>query len=230
MFDHIGVLHVLILAALTVALYHARRILPARMPLFCNDGRRGEADKSQRRYMILLDLTEVTLAAIFFLVGGAKLIGEHDMIVLFREIGLGQWFRYVTGTVEVSGALLLVLPFLRGISAIALGGVMIVASLVELLVLHRTPIAALACLGAHAFVAWGRVSHRPALSRCGDREGREVSSGLTRGLAARWAFPRWARVRDPFRAAPRNIASPRHLPVVQRCSGTMTSAYKEQTG
>ena len=100
------------------------------------------------------------LAGTFLLVGGAKLIGRPDMVALFRDIGVGQWFRYVTGAVEVSGAALLVVPFLSSGSAIVLAFVMFVATLIELFVLHRPPVAALACLSGHAFVAWARISKR----------------------------------------------------------------------
>jgi hypothetical protein len=38
---------------------------------------------------------------------------------------------------------------------------MISATLIELFVLRRPPIAAMACLSAHTYVAWGRLLHRP---------------------------------------------------------------------
>jgi hypothetical protein len=111
----------------------------------------------------LLELVELGLAGVFLLVGGAKLIGRPDMVALFGDIGIGQWFRYVTGTIEVTGAALLIVPRLTGASAVLLGAVMIGATLIEFLVLHRPPVAALVCLSGHAFVAWTRVSgsHRP---------------------------------------------------------------------
>ena len=95
------------------------------------------------------------------------------MILLFRKIGVGEWFRYLTGTVEVSGALLLVIPYLSRASAIGLGAVMIIASLVELFVLHRPPVAALACLTAHAFVAWNRMSRVAVTPLPGDLKARQ---------------------------------------------------------
>jgi hypothetical protein len=55
-----------------------------------------------------------------------------------------------------------------------LGGVMIAATLIELFVLHRPPVAALACLGGHTYVAWARVSRRHRLW---------VSGGHTSGVA-----------------------------------------------
>jgi len=196
-FDHIGLLQIVTVSALTLGLYKARRFLSVIARSLVGEHGPGAGDRSQRGYFILLEITEVTLAAIFFVVGGAKLIGQPDMIVLFREIGVGDWFRYLTGVVEVSGALLLVVPFLSGASAIALGAVMIVASLIELFVLHRPPVAALACLSAHTFVAWSRVANTSA-ALGGHVETVSARSGLRRGLAARWTFPHWIRVRDPI--------------------------------
>lgn len=157
MFDHIRLFHILGIVALSVGLYRARRFLPDGARVLPGKPRWTSAAGSRAGF-ILLEATEVTLAAVFFLVGWAKLVGQRDMIELFRAIGVGEWFRYVTGVVEVTAALLLVTPILSGASAMALGVVMIVASLIELFVLHRPPIAAVACLGAHTFVAWSRVS------------------------------------------------------------------------
>ena len=55
----------------------------------------------------------------------------------------------------------MVVPLASGASAVALGIIMISATLIELLVLRRPPIAAMACLSAHTYVAWGRLLHRP---------------------------------------------------------------------
>lgn len=196
MFAHIRLFDLLIVAALTIGLYHARRFLHRSSP----------ADRIERPAFLLLELTELTLAAIFFLVGGAKLIGQRDMIILFRAIGIGEWFRYLTGTVEVGGALLLVTPLLSGLSAIALGAVMIVASMVELFVLHRPPVAALACLSAHTFVAWSRVARGSAAPRASVVAAPAAQSALTRGLTGRWSFPKWVRLRDPLGAPRRRSA------------------------
>jgi hypothetical protein len=95
---------------------------------------------------------------VFFLVGGAKLLGSPDMVALFRDIGVGQWFRYVTGALEVVGATLMLAPFTSGAGSLALGAIMVAATLIELFVLHRAPVAALACLSGHVYVAWARLA------------------------------------------------------------------------
>src|SRR2546426_8844203 len=50
------------------------------------------------------------LAAAFLAAGGAKLAGVPMMVQIFDQIGMGQWFRIVTGLVEVIGAVALVVP------------------------------------------------------------------------------------------------------------------------
>jgi len=96
------------------------------------------------------------MGALFLYLGGAKLLGSPTAVRLFHDIGWGQWFRYVTGVVELSGGLLLVVPRLAGASALLLMTVMMVATGIELFVLHRPPVAATACLCAHGIIAWNR--------------------------------------------------------------------------
>ena len=42
--------------------------------------------------------------------GGAKLAGAEQMVAVFATIGIGQWFRYLTGALEVIGAIGLFFP------------------------------------------------------------------------------------------------------------------------
>ena len=55
-------------------------------------------------------LTQIALAAMFVFAGGLKLTGAPDMVGLFDAIGIGQWFRYVTGSIEVVSAVALLVP------------------------------------------------------------------------------------------------------------------------
>lgn len=168
MFDKPGLLHALLLVLVVSALYLLRKRLPGTRLGRGRDQFESPPERRRRRQLIALECTEIALAGVFFLVGGAKLIGRHDMVELFRSIGVGQWLRYVTGAFEVVGAAFMVVPLASGASAVTLGGVMVAATLIELLVLRRPPIAAMACLSAHTYVAWSRLSHRassePALT------------------------------------------------------------------
>jgi hypothetical protein len=105
---------------------------------------------------VLLHMLELAMGTLFLYLGGAKLLGLPAAVRLFHDIGWGQWFRYVTGVVELTGGLLLVVPRLAGASALLLMTVMVVATGIELFVLHRPPIAATACLCAHGIIAWNR--------------------------------------------------------------------------
>src|ERR1700730_17909400 len=58
------------------------------------------------------------IAAAFLAAGFAKLAGVPFMVELFEQIGLGQWFRVVTGVVEVTGAIALLVPGLASIGAL----------------------------------------------------------------------------------------------------------------
>jgi putative oxidoreductase len=111
---------------------------------------------ARRHHPMVLRGLEFVMGALFLYLGGAKLLGAPAAVRLFRDIGWGQWFRYVTGVVEVSGALLLLIPALAGASALLLMSVMVVATGIELFVLHRPPAAAMACLCGHTVIAWGR--------------------------------------------------------------------------
>ncbi len=160
MFDKPGLLHALLLVLVVSALYALRKRLPGTQLGRSRDQFESPQARRRRRQLIALECIELALAGVFVLVGGAKLIGRHDMVELFRSIGFGQWLRYVTGVFEVVGAAFMVIPFASGASAVTLGIVMISATLIELFVLRRPPIAAMACLSAHTYVAWSRLLHR----------------------------------------------------------------------
>lgn len=179
MFNKIEIIYVFLLGALFVALYVVRKALPGSGLRAWHE--RHESPRALARWhrVLLLEFVELVLAAVFLLVGGAKLIGNPDMVALFRDIGVGQWFRYVTGAVEVTGAALLLLSLLSGASAFLLGGVMIFATLIESFVLRRPPVAAMACLSGHSFVSWARLSKRHVSWLHGEIMDGEITDGGT---------------------------------------------------
>ena len=83
------------------------------------------------------------VATAFFAAGAAKLAGAAYMVQLFEQIGLGQWFRYVTGVIEVVGALALIAPGLVWFGGLWLGGTMFFAVLTHVFVLHTSPVPAI---------------------------------------------------------------------------------------
>ncbi|MEE4454884.1 DoxX family protein [Novosphingobium resinovorum] len=48
----------------------------------------------------------ILLALAFLAAGGAKVAGAPPMVAIFEQIGAGQWFRFVTGILEIVGGLL----------------------------------------------------------------------------------------------------------------------------
>jgi len=45
--------------------------------------------------------------------GFQKISSDPQMVQVFSLIGVGSWFRYLTGTLEILGAIALVIPRLR---------------------------------------------------------------------------------------------------------------------
>lgn len=83
----------------------------------------------------------LTLA--FVAAGGAKLIGAEMMIATYDTIGLGQWFRYLTGIVEIVGVVLLWLPNRQVWGAALLGATMVGAVLAHWLILGPSAVPAI---------------------------------------------------------------------------------------
>jgi uncharacterized membrane protein YphA (DoxX/SURF4 family) len=69
------------------------------------------------------------LTVAFVAAGGAKLMGVEMMVASFDALGTGQWFRYVTGLIEVVGGVLLWVPGATVVGAGLLGATMVGAVL-----------------------------------------------------------------------------------------------------
>ena len=57
-----------------------------------------------------IPVIKVLLTLAFVAAGVAKLSGVEMMVKTFEAVGVGQWFRYVTGAIEIGGAVLLWVP------------------------------------------------------------------------------------------------------------------------
>jgi putative oxidoreductase len=112
---------------------------------------------------IALWTLQVLLALAFVAAGSGKLLGRPDTIALFDAIGVGQWFRYITGSLEVLGALLVVVPGTTALGAVLLACIMAGAVVAHLTVLHTAPTAPLALFALTALIAWGRRSQLAGL-------------------------------------------------------------------
>jgi hypothetical protein len=69
---------------------------------------------------------------------------------------MGQWFRIVTGLVEVAGAVALLVPGFAALGAAWLGATMFFAVLTHLLVLHTSATPAVILLALNVLVVWLR--------------------------------------------------------------------------
>lgn len=78
------------------------------------------------------------LLALAFLYFGAGKFSPHETfwIELFAKIGIGQWFRYLTGGVEVICAVLLLIPRTSASAAAMLACTMVGAVLVHVFILR----------------------------------------------------------------------------------------------
>ncbi|MFB9832905.1 DoxX family protein [Actinoallomurus acaciae] len=101
---------------------------------------------------------QILLAAFLLIASAApKFAGQRDAVETFDQIGWGQWFRYLTGTCEASGAIGLLIPRLATPAAIGLIGLMIGAVLTQLLVLAPAWALLPASYGVlFAIIAWYR--------------------------------------------------------------------------
>ncbi len=93
-------------------------------------------------------------ALIFLAAGGIKLAGRPAMIHEFSQIGLGQWFRYFTGTLEVTGAIGVLIPRFRLKAALLLAIVMVGATIANLTVLRQSPALTCGLFALTLVVAW----------------------------------------------------------------------------
>ena len=99
-------------------------------------------------------------AAMFLLAGGLKLAGIPMEVQLFDAIGIGQWFRFLTGAIEVTSAVLLLVPSLAFYAAVALAVTMVGALLTHFFIIGGNFAAALLLLLSTTTIAWMRRSER----------------------------------------------------------------------
>jgi putative oxidoreductase len=103
---------------------------------------------------ILSSLVAVT----FLAAGGAKLAGVPVMVDMFDKVGLGQWFRYFTALLEVTGAIGLLIPRYAFYAALLLAVVMVGAIIAHVAVLGGSPAPAGVLLVLSGIIAYLRRS------------------------------------------------------------------------
>jgi uncharacterized membrane protein YphA (DoxX/SURF4 family) len=99
---------------------------------------------------------QILTAIAFLFAGFAKLSGQPMMVETFEKIGIGQWFRFVTGGIEVASAILLLIPRLTPVGAALLLCTMVGAVLTHLVLIGGSPVPALVLLCFAAIILSGR--------------------------------------------------------------------------
>jgi len=109
-----------------------------------------------RAALVALWLTQIALAAMFVFAGGLKLSGAPEMFALFDAIGIGQWFRYVTGSIEVLSAVALLVPAWSAFGALLLIPTMAGAVFTHLFIVGGSAVPATVLLIGSVAIAWVR--------------------------------------------------------------------------
>jgi putative oxidoreductase len=101
-------------------------------------------------------VVQVLGSVLFFISGSAKLSGDEQIIQTFAAAGIDQWFRYVTGLIDVGSAILFLIPALAGIGALFVVPMMIGAIVTHVLPIDGSPALPIGLLIIASIVAWGR--------------------------------------------------------------------------
>lgn len=117
------------------------------------------AHRRGRKTNIALWTLQILLALFFIIASAApKLLGAHAAVESFDTIGWGQWFRYLTGVVELAGGLGLLVRRLTGPAAAGLTITMVCAALTQIFLLGAPALAPFPLVLAvvFAWIAWQR--------------------------------------------------------------------------
>ncbi|KGH45943.1 hypothetical protein IN07_14245 [Modestobacter caceresii] len=96
----------------------------------------------------------IGLVAVFAAAGLAKLGGDATMVELFDDIGAGQGLRSLVGSLELAGAVGLLVPRLARTAAVCLALLMVGATVTNVAVLHTSPLLTVVLGLAAAGLAW----------------------------------------------------------------------------
>ena len=96
------------------------------------------------------------VALAFVFAGSGKLANTAAMVELFDKVGLGQWFRYLTGLLEVGGGIGLLIPRYAFYAAVLLVIVMTGAIITHVAVVGGSPAPAASLLVLSGTIAWLR--------------------------------------------------------------------------
>ena len=104
--------------------------------------------------VIALWVLRVVVGLAFLAAGGSKLAGAPAMVAMFAKIGFGQWFRIITGLMEVAGAIGLFVPRFTVYAASMLAVVMVGAIGFHLTTLGGNPVPPIILLLLAILIVW----------------------------------------------------------------------------
>jgi putative oxidoreductase len=98
----------------------------------------GMTDSDARAFDPIEWAVRLGVALVYVGIGCEKVFPSRDSywVKIFTEIGLGQWFMYLTGTIQIMGGLLMITPRTALFGATLLAGTMIGAILTHLFLLN----------------------------------------------------------------------------------------------
>ncbi|MEV0295342.1 DoxX family protein [Nocardia sp. NPDC050710] len=112
---------------------------------------------------LAIDRTLWTLQIVlglFFIIASAipKFVGQADAVRIFGEIGIGAWFMYFTGLVELAGGIGLLIYRLSGAAAVGLSITTVCAAATQAFILDSPAgaIFPLVLAGLFAWIAYRR--------------------------------------------------------------------------
>ncbi|MEU3191657.1 DoxX family protein [Streptomyces sp. NPDC006992] len=127
----------------------------------------GEGVRSRRSEITAKVLTVLLALFLGAASGLPKLFRAGAAVEAFDRIGWGDWFMYTVGSLEVLGAVALLVPILSGAAALAFIGLMIGATVFNLTVLDapEAVITTTLLAAVFAYIARSRRAHTAQLLR-----------------------------------------------------------------
>lgn len=130
----------------------------------------GTPVRRRRAGTVALVVAQVLLALVVGSGGAMKLAADPVMVSLFDDIGAGQGLRVLVGSLEVAGAVGLLVPRLATLAALGLTLLLLGATATNVLVLDASPVsAAVLALAAGAVTVVRRRRSPGTPSRVGAR-------------------------------------------------------------
>ena len=112
-------------------------------------------DSATGKNRIAILVLRILLVLAFLTIGAGKLTASLGTVSWFAQLGWGQWFRYLTGLLDIAGALLLFVPRWTCYGALVLACTIGTATVLNVLFsLHQNPLVPLMLTLLAATLAW----------------------------------------------------------------------------